>query len=293
MLSGCSWIAQLTGRYSTESRELSNRAQQAEDKGQFQTASRLLEKAIQADPSNPELHKKLANNHLKMGNRTAAAEQLRYAIAAQPDDVESYVKLARIFYQRRDYNRAEQAVQVALRHDPTDIDALMIQAQLHERRQEFSSATNAYHRILEAEPENSKAKLRLAHFQLKSQQPDKAALLLRSVCNCDQTNPVDKANAYWALGLAYKNLERWDDSATALANALKYIHQPTAEEWYQLASVRFQAGDVQQAERDLLEALKRDPNHPHALKLAQAIRSRRIAPNSGPVRFASNTNPPS
>jgi tetratricopeptide (TPR) repeat protein len=290
--SGCGWMNNLISGHSTRSQELSQRAQDAEDQGEYRQASQLLEKAIEADPSNAELHKKLAHNYLVTGNHHAAVEQLRLAIAARPEDVDAYVRIAKIFQDQGETQQAFQAVKLALQYEATNVDALTIHAELLEERRDITTALATNHQILEIQPENISAKIRLAKLQLESTEPDQAAPLLRSICSCPQATKPQKAKALWSLGVAYGRAGRWNDSSTAIAEAMKLSHRPTANDWYRLANARYRAGMISQSNEALSQALKLNPKHPRAIQMAQHIQGTRSR-TSSTIRFASNSEFPS
>lgn len=288
-ISGCAWVTSAIGRKTVESQTLSQQAKRAEDKGDFQRATQLLTQALAVDPSNSDLHRQLAKTQLALGNRKAAMEQLRYAVTTGAEDAAILTELAGLYFDAGEFERASRTVDSALQQDASLVRALVLSGELHERQGNREQADVLYHRVLEIDSENPHAKLQIALNRLRASQPEQAAPLLRSICQCRQSCPLERVQARWALGISYGQMGRWDDAATEFATALPQLKRPTADEWYHLAYAQNQAGQRQNARENLDRALQLDPEHPRAIAMTHliarphGIRDPSMAPR---VRFA-------
>jgi tetratricopeptide (TPR) repeat protein len=266
ILSGCSWLDKVRGHPTLEAQSLMEQAEQAEAKGDIERAGYLLHEAIDANPEDVEGHRELARLSLKQGKIDTAVEHLRLAIEQNPDDIDSYVQLTRI---QLDYNRldgAEREIAAALSIDPQHVQALLLKAELAERRGRAGLAMETYYRVLSRESENVRARLRLAELQIAAGRPDRAAPLLRSLCECPAANQQQKAEALWSLGDAYGKSGRWRDAAAALAAAVPH-REMQVDDWYRLAYAHYAAKDYRGAWLDIDRALQSNPGHPRALAM--------------------------
>jgi tetratricopeptide (TPR) repeat protein len=124
---------------------------------------------------------------------------------------------------------------------------------------------------LAADPENVEAQLKIAAIHLRLSEPDRAAPLLRSVCQSSRATSEQLSQARWSLGIACGQQRRWDEAADAIAAALEHRTNVTADEWYRLAYAQYSAGETETAARDVGRALKLQPDHPDALTLASIL----------------------
>ncbi|MFQ5730817.1 MAG: tetratricopeptide repeat protein [Planctomycetaceae bacterium] len=256
----------------------------AEQRRDWQTATRVLAQAVEASPDDADLNGRLAAAQFSAGNRQAAMQSLRRAADLHPGSAEETSALGDLAFRMNDLSLADRMAQRTLEIDADHVDGLMLQARIAERRHRTGEAQAAYHRILESSPENSAAKLQLAIHEIDSGQPDQAAVLLRSVCNGPSTVPGEKAMARRKLGLAYGREGRWKDAARELQRTVAEAPQPTAEDWYQLAVAYRHVDRNDEAQRAALRALQIDGQFQPARKLLSAIERSRPASSA---RFAS------
>lgn len=291
---GCQWVTQAMSRRSIESRALSNRARLARENGDYRQATQLLAQAIETDPANMELRRRLARAHLAGGDPAAAVRELKYVVSAHPDDAGVLTELAEAYRAGGKQRQALVTVESALEHDSTHLPALSLHARLLENSGRLAEAENDYHQILDLDRHNTEARLRLGLVRLKSNQPDQAAPLLRAVCQCAQTSPGQRAEARWALGIAYGEVGRWEEASDNLAAALPHLKHPGAEEWYRLAYAQQQSGDLAGAKLNLSRTLQIDPKHAGAVAMAR--NSGELLPDESKsadgIRYAAAELPP-
>ncbi|MGH7199660.1 MAG: tetratricopeptide repeat protein [Planctomycetaceae bacterium] len=272
-LTGCAWVRTVWNESSSgESQELLAQARKAEQAGHTDRAALLLEAASLSNPDDAALHRELARFQIAQGERGEAVAHLRQAIRLDPHDAEGHAALARLFFLQGRLDDAERETGAALRCAPSHREALLLKAALAEQRNRFGLALDTYHRVLCCDEENISARLRVAAIQLRSSRPERAAPLLRSICDDPQATAQQQADARWALGLAYGRNGRWEDAAAALAEASR-ARPMTADDWYTLAYARFRVGDLAGAQSDLLAALNADPAHTAAVHMAAALRT--------------------
>lgn len=268
---GCTWVRALVKDPNEESHRLVQEARAAEERDEIAEAAKLLSRAARTTPEDPEVHRQLARVLFGQGHHDAAVEHLQYAVDQDPADPAAFVQLAHILSHEGNELEAGLAVDAALELDPNHTEALLLKASLAEKANQIEDALQTYHRVLNCDPTNVEAMLAVARLQEASGRPDRAAPLLRSVCEASSSTPQQKARAQWLLGIAYGRQRRWDDAAAALSESLAHRNDATAEDWYRLAFARFQSGDYEGSRRDLVKALELDPRHAASLTMSAAL----------------------
>ncbi|MBT4865963.1 MAG: tetratricopeptide repeat protein [Planctomycetaceae bacterium] len=287
-MSGCSWLDKVRGHPSLEAQSLMEQAQRAESEGDVEQAGSLLHQAIEANPEDVEAHRELARLLLDQGAVDAAVDQLRLAVGQSPDDIDSYTQLARIQLDHSRFRGAERDIISALAIDPEHVESLLLKAELAEQHGRDALAMETYYRVLSRDPENNVARLQLADLQIATGHPDRAAPLLRALCECTAASEQQRAAALWSLGIVYGHRGRWSDAATALAASVPGRRTMTADDWYRLAYARYTAGDFNGAWSDAERVLRLHPDHRRAVAMRnslQAIADRR-SPDDANKRVA-------
>ena len=94
-------------------------ARRAAAAGQLAEAHAAYERAIQASPESPFLHRELGILERKRGNADAALDQLRRAVELDAADTVSLVQIGELLEQRRDFEGAAAAYRRAAEVEPT------------------------------------------------------------------------------------------------------------------------------------------------------------------------------
>ena len=259
----------------TNARSLADRARQAEDDGDTARARQLLEQARRADPDNAEINRQLAQVLLSEGKADAALAALGDSLTRDPGDHRGRFLLAGILVDRGELDRANAVLDEALSIDPQALDVLLLKGRIAEIEQQDGLALECYHRAVGVEPENIIARLRIAELQIKAERPDRAAPILRSICQSNQASCDQLASARWQLGIVYGRERRWEEAATELAAAIQTRPTTHADDWYRVAYAHRMAGNDGAASASLQRALELDPAHPAALALATALEPER------------------
>jgi tetratricopeptide (TPR) repeat protein len=221
---------------------------------------------------------------LERGDDKAALAQFQRLVDINPEDAESWIRIAHLREQQGENAAARTAVANALAANPKYIDALLFSAQHQREINDDQGALDALHRVLSIDADNIEAKLGIATLQIDSNRSERAAPLLRTICESPLANLVQKAEAYWALGMVYGKKRRWSDAASAINKAFEHQKRPSADQMYRLAYAQFQANERQQAWQAARVALQLSPRHAGAAQLTAALstefddRARRVVP---------------
>ncbi len=238
-VSGCGWLRQFADRPAAMSQHWASEARLAEQAGENERAEKLLRSAVETQQDDAGVHWQLAEFLTAQGRRDEAIAELEIARRLGPDDTRLAVELARAYLQSSQPSRAAGPLADALEADEQNVEALLLMGQLAELEDRQNDALETYHRILQQQPEHFAAKMRLAAIQLRSKNPEQAAPLLRSICQCPLSTTEQQAQALWMLGLAYGREQRWQDAENALARAIEHRTNVTADDWYRLGFVHY------------------------------------------------------
>lgn len=270
-LSGCAWSRFAQNDSLKESQLLVTRAQQMEEKGDLEAAKRMLALAAETNPEDADIHRRLAQLQLETGDVHQALERLNRAVKQNPEDTKGLVEISRILVQQNQHPEAFQTIQAVLKLDPNHVDALLLLGDLEQSRNHRESALEAYHRVLAIDSEHVDARLQVALLQIQNGEYDRAAPVLRWICQCPRTDELKRTEANWLLGILYGRQSRWSDAVESLSAAIVKRNSVPADDWYRLAYARFKAGDKFGAARDLKVALQQNPGHVASLAMASSL----------------------
>ena len=271
LLSGCALSQSPLDDSLIESQRLVARSRQAEERGDLNSAKRLLEYAAELNSEDAGITHQLARLQFESGESQRAIDGLRYAVTKNPQDTEAFVELSRILMQQNRYPEANQTLMAALKLDPNHIEALMLSGSWEERHNQTTLAMGTYHRVLGLDAEHVEAKMRIALLQMNSGAFDRAAPTFRWICQSNRADEAMQTQAYWSLGILYGLQGRWSDAVDSLSTALSKREAVSADDWYRLAYGRHKAGDHSGAVRNLQTALRNDPNHAASLGMAAGL----------------------
>lgn len=276
---GCAWMRTALQFKDNVHRSLADRARDARADGNDDEAVRLLDEATRNQPTAHALHRDLAEIHAEHGRIDEAVEHLQRVVELVPEDAEAWGRMATLLHESGDTSRAAAAANRALQIDPQRADALLVRATVLEHDDRSTEALDVCHRLLEADPGNVDARLAVARMHMRNGDPNRAAPVLRSLCSCPLADDHEKAEAWWALGIAYGRVGRWTDAVRALETGADE-RGATPDDLYRLAFAQRAAGDLSKARATLDELIRQQPNHPYAPRLAIALRDNTVIPTA-------------
>lgn len=269
-IAGCSWLPFGDAHRNQVSQELNEQARVSEEKGNLRQATESLTRAASVDRSDVASRVNLARLHREAGRTDQAIATLREIVELTPDDARTWYELGELEYSRGNNLAANECLELALRYNPRMIPALMLKGELEEKRLFDKQALEFYHRVLALDPGQVRAMFKIARIQLRQDEPIRAALLLRTICQCRGASEAEIAEARWLLGLAYGQQLRWEDATNSLQIALELFDQPLPGELYYLAYAQYRSGQRYDAAQTGRRILQDAPDHAPARQLLAA-----------------------
>jgi tetratricopeptide (TPR) repeat protein len=256
-----------------ESNRLVEAAHRACDREDHAEAQRLLARASQVAPDDPDIQRSIGQAFLLAGARAEAVKHLRYAASRGSGDPDAYLELARVLMDSGRYDDCQEAINSALVLVPSHTEAQLMSAHLAELRLDNDAALEMYYRLLAADPSDTQIAVRAASVLVRMKRTWEAAPLLRAVVDSDRITPGDQAQAHWLLGVIYGSEQRWGEAAAQFVAAAALQDDLSADRCYQVAYACWEAGDARQAREFASRALKQEPEHPDALALWSLCRA--------------------
>jgi protein O-GlcNAc transferase len=197
--------------------ELIARGHAVEDRGDFEDAREIYERAVSLAPRSPRAHLNLGNALKLLGRFDEAEVAYAASIEIKPDYAEGHMNLGNLFLEREDFARADASYRRAIRYRPIWSEALFGLGRALKGSGDLEGAREAFESALLHQPTNGKAAASLAGLLSGQGMTRKALSVLGEVLDLDPRNlPVNIA-----LAEIRKNLGDCEAAADAYRTALE------------------------------------------------------------------------
>jgi tetratricopeptide (TPR) repeat protein len=180
----------LTPEQTARTQALSEHAQEALDRADFEEARRALLQLVAQAPGSAENQQKLGKVLQLLGRLPEAEACFRTALQRDPDYPEALIGLGQVEAQRADTASALKRFETAIEIDPHCPEAHYSLGCVLEAIGRTEEALAEYFRAVEVESNNPDVSLRIAAIQLARNQPDQALSRLDRVVELAADNPV-------------------------------------------------------------------------------------------------------
>lgn len=233
-----------------------------------QEAERLAKEVLDKEPGNIEGHILMGSVLYTQNHKDKAFEQLNRAIELDPQRVESYLSMARFYLYTRERDKAEELYKRAISVNPNS-------ALVHTEYGKFLTQSNRpveaeaeLRKAVEVAPADRNAHFMLASFYLVNRQFDKAEEAYKAMAALQADRPESQA----VLADFYSSINRTDESVKIYQDIL--AKSPDFMQGrYRLAEILLMRGDMQGANTQIEEALKKDKQDRQALLLRARMRA--------------------
>ncbi len=227
---------------------------------------------LELTPQDARAHFTLAETLLALAPEESRAPaealmQLRRAVELAPEEVEFRARLGLLELAARREPAAREHAEFILARDPDNVDGWLIRGQAAALRRDPAAQIEALQRAVELDPERGSARVLLAQAHLRRNDFEAAEQQLRALISRDRTTA---AYLHWAAFLVERS--RSDEAEKAFAQAIAVASSDTErlEARTRLANFRIAVGELDQAEKVMLEVLEEQPRN--AALLAQLAR---------------------
>lgn len=238
-------------------------------RGQTADAERMYQKAIELDPDNAIPYTNLGELYRRLGRLDEAERMLRTGIDLDPQNVTAINNLGGLYqYNRHQYDEAEKIYRRVIELDPTYTYAFGNLGRLYWERGNRDEAEKTYRKAVELNPSYADGYASLGYMVKTRGQLDEAEKMYRKALELDP-NLVAACNGLAGL---LANAGTGLDEALALAQrALKTAtNNPAFLDT--LGWVRFQRGELPEAEATLKQALELAGENPPASEIREHLK---------------------
>jgi len=231
-------------------------------------AERLAKEVLAKDPNNIEGHILMGSVFFAQNQKDKALEELNAAIQIDPNRVESYLSLAKFYVATKDVTKAEELFHKAISINSnssiahTEFGTFLVQIN---RGQEGETELL---KAVEVGPTDRQARFVLASYYYVNRRMDKAEEAYKALADLDKSKPEGPV----VLADFYSAINRYDDAIKiyqdVLAKSPDFIQGR-----YRLGEIFLMHGDIQNANAQIGELLKKDPKDRQALLLRARVRS--------------------
>jgi tetratricopeptide (TPR) repeat protein len=241
--------------------EVYNNLGVAEARRSRNTSLEYLQKAVQADPTEPDYHFNLALSLARVGDRQAAIRELKEVLSLRPTDTEA-----------RNYLQALALSSASPGRPPLE----RIKRNYDEAS--FRQLAFAIENAEEAQMANSDPKKHAAMHVDQGRQRLSQGFYEEARDHFRRALALDPQNSDARLGLANTQIAL-NDLAGARSELERSLHdRPTPDAYVALAQINLKENKLEAANEDLAQALRLEPANSSALQLRQQLTSRLDAP---------------
>jgi cellulose synthase operon protein C len=227
----------------------------------YDDAERHLKKAIAVDPKSIQAYTDLANFY-RLQNRVPEAQQvLQAGLTKNPDGIPLYLDSVSILVSQGKGDEAEALLGKLRTEVPNSTDATVAIGDFYFRRQETDKALAEYHRGLALSPKNIDIQKRMQDLYIATDQKQLAIDLDHELMKDVPKDVTVRVNHGRLLMMEGNSHDATNYLQSVIADAAD-----SAEAHYYLAMAFWQNGDLAQAQKALLDALKVSPEWPVALQ---------------------------
>ncbi|MDW8292582.1 MAG: tetratricopeptide repeat protein [Anaerolineae bacterium] len=227
------------------------RAEEAEQQGDYRTAVEYYDRASRRRPNDPDLHRRAARLLVFLGQPQKAEQRARRAleidpnhlpskavlcmaldwqkrvaeaialcrsvVEADPNSARGHAYLAEALADAGDFEAARRAAQRAVELAPTDVDVLRNLGYVYEMFGRYDIALYHYRRALEQNPNLPHVLNAIGRIHFAQGRSADAVSTFRRVLTIDPQN----AEAYYRLGVVYQTIGEFGQARTALDKAIE------------------------------------------------------------------------
>ena len=238
-------------------------------------AEQLAKQVLNKDPNHIEGHILLGGVLFAQNQYEKAFDELKHAIDLNPKRVESYLSLARFYLYTKETVKAEDLYKRAISVDPNSSVAHTEYGRFLTQANRPTEAEAELLKAVEVRPTDRAARFVLSSYYLVNRRWDKAEESYKTLAALPPDRPENQA----VLADFYSTVGRTDDAVKiyqdVIAKSPDYMQGR-----YRLGEILLTRGDVQGANAQIAEILKKDQHDRQALLLRARIRSQNAQPDS-------------
>ncbi len=241
----------------------------------YVTCAQLLEMIVAIDPNYKNAQNYLGWTYNNLGQFAKAEATLRKAIAINPDDPLAYNNLGQALTFQKRYAEAIPQYQTQIKINPKEPNARANLGRVYILTKQYQAAVDMLDQAAAVSPDDANIPLYLGRAYARLNEPEKAIQALNKSAQMQPT-PSRWNDVAYEMAADKLDLQQGEKYARSAIDAiaqqmrdtsLEYIHkehvhltQQISMYWDTLGWVRFQAGDLHEAEKYVQSALMLGPS---------------------------------
>ena len=187
--------------------------------GELDEASELLTNVLEYEPNNLNARLSLAQLNLADGKKRNAALQFLESLRISPYNVHALLNLALLYEDLGEYDISETYLDLALVNYTDDPVVYYTAGRYYYKIKDYNNAVDHLNTALTLRSAYNDAKQLLSDIYIIRGNATGAITLLREILN--SKNDEEVHNAWYSLGLAYKNLNNYEESLWSFYQAFQ------------------------------------------------------------------------
>jgi tetratricopeptide (TPR) repeat protein len=255
----------MLGRHSSQvddvakCRELTQQGVTAKELGQWELSEKLLERAVEASPTDTVTRRTLADVLWHRGATKEALLQMEAAVRLDATDASMAVRDGEMLLATGATDKALERAEEAIRLDPKLSAAWALRGHIYWHLNQTDRALADLQRALQYSPDNSDELMDVAAMYRQRGQHDRCLATLHHLLD---TYPAGQESqmALWMQGLTLADLGRPDSAVESLLAASR-LGPPNSDLLFGLAQAQLAAGQPAAATASAQQALAANASH--------------------------------
>jgi tetratricopeptide (TPR) repeat protein len=263
-------------------RQLSCEGVAAMERGHWEHAHELLEKAVKTSPSDIEARRQLAEVLWRSGARQEAVAHMQAAVSLDPRHAPTVVRSGEMLLGAGAIDRALARAEEAIALDGTQPNAWALRGRVYRHQGNAERALADLHQALRYDPNSPDILQDVAELQYQLERPQRSLATIQHLLDQAPAG-AEPREALWLAGLAYGGARRPEDAVAALY-AASQRGEPHPELLYQLAKAQSAAGRSAEAAVTVRQALAADGKHQASQELLAQLEGAGVPGVDAPLR---------
>jgi predicted Zn-dependent protease len=249
---------------------MSLRGAEALQQKKYSDAESLFSEAIRQSPADERAQSGYAEVLLQRGQVQTATEHMTKAVETSGGNPDLVVRLGQIYLQQGELQRAIEQADLALRSQRTHAGAWALRGDVLRQQGQLDDALFCYHRSLIFHSDAPQVQIALAEIYGQLGRPQRALATLNYLA--DHHSPEQIPPRVWMLkGQALADLGEDLEAKRCLRLAAQYAGESQSGLLLELASAQYGCGDLAEARLCLGRVLLQEPSNPNALQLQSQL----------------------
>lgn len=227
-------------------------------RGEWEQALAAAETVVDDHPDDPRSYNAMGLAALGIGNPMLAQERFSKALALNPGFTDAALNLGRLLRKEGDFESARKVLEALSDAKRASTEAPLALAHLDALQGNAIGQLTRLRSAVEQQPDNLRLRLAAANALLTAEQPDEALIVLSGAPEAQHDAPellTLQGEAHLSGGATERAFQTYERLARVAPGALAH---------YLLARTHARRGELLAMRAELLDAMKRDAEHPLA-----------------------------